>query len=213
MAEATTQLARRRPRIADLPAGPVLNLLALVPKAGPRAYIHLRGGGAGRVLIEAGGGALVAAVEVRGELAREVALPRAGVALLQRRHGAADRLTVDGALPDGPPGGLLLRALDATSAASVACLEEEIQPGTVSELIAEDRPLLAGAERSCLLNLQLLGQAADTLRRLCPGAADVEMPRHDLLAVVLRGRPDPDGDVVGCAVALARCVRPSEAQR
>lgn len=212
MAEAAPgALARRRPRLADLPAAPLLALLPLVPAKGPRAYAHLRAAGAGRVLIEAGGGALVGCVEVRGELAREVAIPRAALALLQRRHPGAHRLTVDGALPDGPPGALLLRTLDSTSAASVSCVEAEPQRGTVSDLL-KDPPLLAGDERSCMLNTALLSQAADTMRRLCPGAADAEMPKHDLLALLLRGRPDPDGDVVGACIALARCIVAGESQ-
>lgn len=213
MAEPTPgALARRRPRLADLPAHPLLNLLPLVPSKGPRAYAHLRAAGAGRVLIEAGGGALVACVEVRGELAREVAIPRTALAMLQRRHPGAHRLTVDGALPDGPPGGLLLRTLDSTSAASVSCVEAELQSGTVADLL-RDPPLLAGDERSCLLNMQLLSQGADTLRRLCPGApCAAAMPRHDLLGAILRAEPDPDGDVVSAAIALARCVAAGESQ-
>lgn len=207
MADATPgALARRRPRIADVPAAPVLAVLPLVPAKGPRTYVHLRGAGPGRVLIEAGGGAVIAAIEARGELVREVALPRSALLMLARRHGCAERLTVDGAREDDPPGSLLLRTLDATSAASVACVEAEAQPGTVASLL-KDRPLLAGDERACLLNMQLLALAASTLRRLCPGApTSCAMPRHDLIGAVLTATPDPDGDVVSAAVALARCV-------
>lgn len=157
------------------------------------------------MIVEAGGGAVVGVIELRGTLARELALPRVGLALLARRHPQAERLAVDGALPDGPAGMLRLAALDAHSSATVLAPEAELQPGTVSDLL-RDPPLLAGAERAALLNTALLSQAADTLRRLCPGAADVEMPQHDLLALLIRGRPDPDGDVVGAAVALARCI-------
>lgn len=214
MAEAAPgALARRRPRLGDVPARAVFALLGLVPSKGPRAYIHLRPAGEDRVIVEAGGGAVVGVIELRGTVARELALPRAGLAMLAKRHPQAERLAVDGALPDGPAGMLRLAALDAHSSATVLAPEAELQPGTVSALLEDDQPLLVGDERAALLNMQLLSQAADTLRRLCPGpAAEAALPRHDLLGAVLRARPDPDGDVVSAAIALARCVAVGESQ-
>jgi len=204
-------LARRRPRLADLPAAPLLALLPLVPKAGPRAYLHVRPAGDGRVIVEGGGGPLVGVIELRGTVVRELALPRAGMALLARRHPRAERLAVDGALPDGPAL-LRLAALDADSSATVLAPEAELQPGTVSALL-EDPPLWAGDERACFLNLKLLSQAADTMRSLCPGALySAAMPKHDLLGCLLRAELDGDGDVVSACIALARCIAMPEGQ-
>ena len=59
-------LAKRRPRLADLPARAVLGLLALTPTRGDRCHVALRPAGDGRVIVEAGNGAIVAALEEEG---------------------------------------------------------------------------------------------------------------------------------------------------
>ncbi|MEY4358593.1 MAG: hypothetical protein RLZZ631_79, partial [Cyanobacteriota bacterium] len=151
---------RRRPRLADLPAAPLLALVPLVPPIRP--FVVLRQIAEGRVLAEAGGGAVVAVLEVAGELTRELFLPRAGLMTLAKRHPRADRLTVDGPDPDGAPL-LLLRALDRDSSATVICPEADPMGGSVAALL-QAVPLLAlGDEQVAMVDPQLLRQGIEVL--------------------------------------------------
>jgi len=61
-------LAKRRPRLGDLPAQPILALIGLIPVGGTRNHLALRPAGVNRVIVEAGSGAIVAALELEGEL-------------------------------------------------------------------------------------------------------------------------------------------------
>lgn len=196
-------LARRRPRLADLPARPLLGLLAVTQKTGPRSAIVLRPDG-DRVWAESSSGPLAAAVLMTGDLTRPLAIPRDAIALLQRRHPDAERLAIEGAAP-GEMGGLLLRTLSSASAVSVIAAERPVPDGpSVADLIRGIEGQGGGA--AALLDLQLLTAAADCVRRICgTGMADLQLVDHPVLGLLVRGQPSDD--LIRLAVvAVARCV-------
>lgn len=200
----TALAPRRRQRLADLPAHPLLALLPLVPSKGDRSVVSLRPTGDGRVIAEAGGGAAVAVVELDGDLLRPLALSRSALLTLQRRHPHAERLAVDGPHPDGPPL-LRLAALDAQSSAVVQAPEADVPPGS-AEALLRDVPLLRIDDTEALLDPPLVIAALSTMRRLCPGPVRMALCRHDLLGLVVRGRPSEDNPIRSATVAVARCI-------
>lgn len=197
-------LAKRRPRVADLPARAVLGLLALTPTRGDRCHVALRPAGDGRVIVEAGNGAIVAALEVEGELTRPLALPRAALATLRRRHPSAERLAVDGPSPDGP-GLLRLSALDQSSAATVLSPEATLTDG-LGDLLTVAPLQRLGDARGAMLDPLLIAMAVEALRRVCPGPVMVSLSAHELLGLLIRGRPT-DGDPGGVVAATVAVVR------
>jgi len=204
MPKAATALAKRRPRLADLPAGPVFGLLALTPNRGERCHVALRPAGPGRVIVEAGGGAIVAAIEVEGELTRPMALPRSALATLRRRHPTADRLAIDGQVADGP-GLLRLSALDKTSAATVLTAEATLTDGLGDLLTAPPLQRLGDA-RGAMLDPLLVAMAMGAMRCICPGPVDVSLSTDELLGMLVRGRPVAGDGVIAATVAVVRMV-------
>jgi len=201
MPKAATALAKRRPRLADLPAGPILGLLVLTPSGGDRCHVALRPAGPGRVIAEAGDGAIVAALEIEGELTRPMALPRAALATLRRRHPTADRLAVDGPAADGP-GLLRISALDSSSAATVLTPEATPVDG-LGDLLTDPPP---GDARGAMLDPLLITRAMEAMRRICPGPVDVALSTDELLGMLVRGRPVAGDCVIAATVAVVRMV-------
>jgi hypothetical protein len=195
-------LAKRRPRLADLPARPILGLLALTPTRGERTHVALRPAGAGRVILEAGGGAIVAAIEVEGDLTRPMALPRAALATLRRRHPTADRLAIDGPVADGP-GLLRLSALDQCSAATVLTAEATLTDGLGDLLTAPPLQRL-GEARGAMLDPLLVAMAVEAMRRICPGPALVALSTDELLGMLVRGHPVEGDSVLTATIAVVR---------
>ena len=194
LAVAKPALAHRRPRLGDLPARPILGLLALTPTRGERRSIALRPAGDNRVIVEAGSGAIVAALELEGELTRPLALPRAALARLRCRHPTAERLAIDGAYPGGT-GMLRLSALDESSAATVLA-DEAVLVGELGDLLTAP-PLQRLGEAQCvMLDPVLVAMAVEAMRRVCPAApVEVTLSTDELLALsrgeepVTRSRP------------------------
>lgn len=192
-------LAKRRPRLADLPARPILGLLVLTPTRGDRCHVALRPAGPGLVIVEAGGGAIFAALEVEGELTRPLALPRAALATLRRRNPTAERLAIDGPASDGP-GLLRLSALDQCSAATVLTAEATLTNG-LGDLLTDPPP---GDARGAVLDPVLIAMAVAAMREVCPGPAMVSLSSDELLGFLIRGRPVDGDGVVDATVAVAR---------
>ena len=203
MPKAATALAKRRPRLADLPAGPILGLLGLTPSGGDRCHVALRPAGPGRVIAEAGGGAIVAALEIEGELTRPMALPRSALATLRRRHPTAERLAIDGPSPaaDGP-GLLRVSALDQSSAATVITPETTLVDG-LGDLLSDPPP---GDARGAVLDPVLLTRAMEAMRRICPGPVTVSLSTDELLGLVVRGHPVDGDGVITATIAVVRMV-------
>jgi len=154
------------------------------------------------VLVEAGNGAIVAALEVEGELERPLALPRAALAILRRRHPTADRLAIDGPAADGP-GLLRLTALDQCSSASVLAPEADLIAALGADLL--DPPLQRlGEAKGTMLDPVLVAMAVEAMRRVCPGPALVALANDELLGFLVHGCPVAGDGVVVATVAVAR---------
>lgn len=192
---------RRRPRLADLPAPPLLALAPLVPHHRPA--VMLRPISSDRVMAEAGSGACCALLELDGQLSRPLYLPRAALITLAKRHPLAERLVID-ANDDGL---LLFRAINGDSSATVICSEADALVGSVATLL-QAVPLLAlGDEQQALINPQLLRKALAVLIRISGDSPiALAMPAHDTLAVVLHARPAAGSDLIRAAIALARMI-------
>lgn len=197
-------LAKRRPRIGDFPARPILGLLALTPTRGERRSIALRPAGDNRVIVEAGNGAIVAALEIEGELTRPIALPRAALATLRRRHPTAERLAIDGPSPEGA-GLLRLSALDASSAATVLTPEAALTDGLGDLLTAPPLQRL-GEAQGVVLDPVLIGLAVECMRRVCTAPVELTLSTHELLGMLVRGRPVDGDGVVAATIAVVRMI-------
>jgi hypothetical protein len=196
-------LAKRRPRLGDLPARPILGLLALTPTRGERRSIALRPAGDGRVIVEAGSGAIVAALELEGELTRPIALPRAALARLRCRHPTAERLAIDGPSPGGT-GMLRLSALDESSAATVLA-DEAVLVGELGDLLTAPPLQRLGEAQGVMLDPVLMAMAVEAMRRVCPGGpVEVSLSTHELLGMLVRGRPVDGDGVITAAIAVVR---------
>ena len=195
-------LTKRRPRLGDLPARPILGLLALTPTRGERRSIALRPAGENRVIVEAGSGAIVAALEIEGELGRAIALPRAALARLRCRNPTAERLAIDGAAPGGT-GMLRLTALDESSAATVLAPEATLTDG-LGDLLTAPPLLRLGEARGVLLDPVLVAMAVEAMRRVCPGPVEVSLSTHELLGLLVRARPTDGDPVLAATVAVVR---------
>ena len=147
-------LAHRPPRLADLPAAP---LLALAAAPWQRLQLHPTPHGA---VVEALGAELALRLEITemAELARPIALPPAALRRLRRLHPDAERLVID-----ATDGLLRLRTVGSDAAAVVMATEGD----------PLDRlPLLeAGCSPAVPVKAAALVVAAGLLQRL--GAADV----------------------------------------
>jgi hypothetical protein len=195
-------LAKRRPRLGDLPARPILGLLALTPTRGERRSIALRPAGDGRVIVEAGSGAIVAALELEGELTRPIALPRAALARLRCRHPTAERLAIDGPSPGGT-GMLRLSALDESSAATVLA-DEAVLVGELGDLLTAPPLQRLGEAQGVMLDPVLMAMAVEAMRRVCPGPVELTLSTHELLGMLVRGRPTDGDPVLAATVAVVR---------
>lgn len=203
MVEPAPLSRRTRERLADLPCQAIYGLLPLLPAHGPRSHAALKPAEDGRVIAEAGGGSVVACVELEGQLSRPLCLPRAALMTLARRHPKGDRLVVDGPSPNGPPL-LRLAALDEHSSATVLTPEAEPCSGTVRDLLADPPLLRLSDDRAALLNPVLIAQAMAAIKQLAPGPALLSLAAHDLLGLIVRGQPVDDGPILSACVAVAR---------
>ena len=197
-------LAKRRPRLGDFPAQPILALIGLIPVGGTRNHLALRPAGDNRVIVEAGNGAIVAAVELEAELTRPLALPRAALATLRRRNPTAERLAIDGPSPDGP-GMLRLSALDQCSAATVLAPEATLSDG-LGDLLTEPPLQRLGEARGTVLDPVLIGLATESMRKICNGPVEVSLSTHELLGMLVRGRPVDGDGVVAATIAVVRMI-------
>ena len=147
-------LAHRPPRLADLPAAPLLAVAAA-----PWQRLQLHPAPSGAVVLEALGAALALRLEITelAELARPIALPPAALRRLRRLHPDAERLVID-----ATDGLLRLRTVGSDAAAVVMATEGD----------PLDRlPLLeAGCSPAVPVKAAALVVAAGLLQRL--GAAD-----------------------------------------
>lgn len=199
---------RRRPRLADLPWQPLRPLVPLLVPSRPA--LVLRPICDGLVMAEAGGGACCAVLELAGELSRELYLSRAGLTTLARRHPRAERLVIDGPDPDGADL-LLLRAIDADSAATVICLEADALGGSVASLLAAVPVLALGDGQQALIDPQLLRKALEVMRRISGGGpVDLSVANHDTLAMLVKARPAPDSDLIRGCIAVARMIEQAD---
>lgn len=217
MPETAAPLARRqRERLGDLPAQPVLALLPLIPAKGDRAYVAILPMGDGHLAVEVGGGAAAAALVLEGEATRPLYLPRAVVSTLAARHPKGERLVLDGPAADASP---LLRAavLDGSSSASMFTAEAvPVEGGPSITAMVSGHPLRAADDpRSPLLDPKLLGIAVSVMARLAGGPFRLGLADHPLLGALLRAdipEEGAEGPLLGATIALARCIRPGEAQ-
>jgi hypothetical protein len=179
-----------------------LALIGLIPVGGTRNHLALRPAGDNRVIVEAGNGAIVAAVELEGELTRPIALPRAALATLRRRHPTAERLAIDGPSPEGA-GLLRLSALDQSSAATVLAPEAALVAGLGDLLI--DPPLQRlGEAQGVVLDPVLIGLAVECMRRVCNAPVELTLSTHELLGLLVRGRPVDGDGVMAATIAVVR---------
>ena len=204
-------LAKRRPRLADLPARPILGLLALTPTRGERRSIAMRPAGDGRLIVEAGSGAIVAALELEGELTRPIALPRAALARLRCRHPTAERLAIDGPSPGGS-GLLRLSAMDESSAATVLAPEATLTDG-LGDLLTAPPLMRLGEAKGVMLDPVLMAMAVQAMRLVCPGPVEVSLSTDELLGLLVRARPTDGDPVLAATVAVVRLLAVKGARR
>lgn len=216
MAEATTALVRRkRERLADLPWPPLAALLPLIPTRGPRSYLAIQPLGGGQLVLEVGGGALAAAVVLEGDATRPLHLPRAAIGTLATRHPHGERLAIDGPAEVGDPL-LRLAVLDSSSSATLLSAEAvPVEGPSISALVGSQALLPAGDQRRPLLDPKLLGIAVAAMARLAGGPFSLGIADHPLLGALLRAdipEEGAEGVLLAATIAVARCIRPSEAQ-
>ena len=156
------------------------------------------------MIVEAGSGAIVAALELEGELTRPLALPRAALARLRCRHPTAERLAIDGAAPGGT-GMLRLSAMDESSAATVLAPEATLTDGLGDLLTAPPLQRL-GEARGVMLDPVLMAMAVEAMRRVSPGPVEVSLSTHELLGMLVRGRPVDGDGVVAATIAVVRMI-------
>lgn len=218
MAEATTQLARRkRERLADLPWPQLVAVLPLIPAKGNRAYVAILPMGEGQLAVEVGGGAAVAALVLEGEATRPLHLPRAAISTLAARHPRGERLVIDGPDPEREPL-MRLAVLDGTGSATLLTAEADPAEGgpSITAIVSGSTLMPAGDPRCALLDPKLLGIAVSVMGRLSDGPFQLGLADHPLLGALLRAdipEQGAEGVLLAATIALARCVRPSEAQR
>lgn len=201
-----TELACRSARLADLPAAPVLALLELVPsKPEPLAVLQIRPAlTEGRVLVEIASPALMGCLELEGDCAGPVALPRAPLAVLKRRHADAERLVVDRVEL-----GLGLRSFSRDATVALTAPEGPPLPELPLVELPENANAAAGDQLPLLLDPALLARALLVLARLgCAPVALVPLA-HPVVGAALALAPGPGSDLSG-SIQLARCV-PREA--
>lgn len=194
---------RRRLRLAaDLPAAAVCALAQLAGRGRPDVLLTPLGNG--RVSVEAGAGAILGVLEVEAQLARPLAIPARALVALQRRLPSGPAWLAADAPPEGD-GPALLRVVAVGADGSASVNTPAADPaGSVAGLL-EDVPLLA-PETVALADPRFLRTALAVLGRICPGPVTLEVARHDLLGLLLRGRPDDGSSIVSAAVALARLI-------
>lgn len=204
---AAAGIAPRTARIADLEAGPLLELLSLVP-TGPEhlAALQIRPAATdGRVLLELADRAVMARIEADGDCSRQICIPRGPLAVLRRRHPNAARLVVD-QLEAGV--GLRSFGPDATVAMTVA--EAAALPELPLLSLPAKPSRTRGAELPLLLDPALLCKSLEVLRRLgCPTVA-LSLLDHEVVGAALSLTPSPASSLQG-SIQIARCVLPEAA--
>lgn len=206
MAEAALAPRRRQRLLADVPADVICTLAQLA--GGQRDYVLFTPcPEPGRVTVEAGGakgGAVLGVIEIEAELTAPLALPAPALRSLQRRLPAGPVvLAVDGPQPGGP-NLTRIAALAADGSAAVHCPPSEPDGGSAAGLL-RDVPLLP-PDHGATLDPRVLAIACRVLHQLCPGAVELQVAHHDLLAALVHGRPTADSDVLSATVAIARMV-------
>ena len=197
------EIAPRTPRIADLEAAPVLELLALVPtEPEPLAALQIRPADTeGRVLLELASTALMARLEVDGDCSRLIALPRGPLAVLRRRHGDAERLVIDEL-----EAGTGLRTFAADSTVAITCSQAAPLPQLPMAEPSEGQPA-GGDALPVWLDPALLNKALGVLVRLGTAPVELALLNHPVVGAALRIRPRQDSGLSG-AIQIARCVPP-----
>lgn len=197
-------IAPRAARLADLPAGPVLALLELVP-ATPESLAALQirpSGRDGRVLLEAAGPAAMARLELEGDCDRTIAIPRGPLALVRRRHPDAERLVVDQL-----EAGVGLRSFGPDSTLALCAPEAQQLPALPLVDLPERSAVAAGDGLPLLLDPLLLTRALAVLRRLGCSRVRLALLSHPVVGVALAVQPGPGCDLSG-SIQLARCLPP-----
>jgi len=189
-----TALATTGPRLADLPAAPLLALAALIPAKPPGlAAVRIRPTAGGRVVIEALANTVAAALEVEGEALQPLTLPRWALLELRRRHREAERLVIE---PFGQ--GLRLVSLGDRAAVALACGEAAALPE-----LPTWRPLERLPADPLLIDPQLLAQALAALQQAAPGPVELRWLDHPVLGLQLA---PISGEAAG-SLAVARMQR------
>lgn len=203
------ELAPRAARLADLPAAPALALLDLIPRGPePLAALQIRRGPTeGRILLEVATDSLIARIEVDGDCARPVAIPRVPLAVLRRRCGDAERLVVD-VVPE--PGLIGLRCFAPDSTTALSCPEAEPLPELPLVDLPESLAPAAGVDLPLLLDPVLLRRALGVLHDLGSRRVRLEPLQHQVVGAALVIHPGPGSDLSG-SIQLARCL-PREAR-
>jgi hypothetical protein len=200
----TGAIAPRPERLADLPAAPVLALLDLVPSApGALAALQIRPAEVdGRVLVEVAGSALMGRIEADGDCARPVAIPKAPLAMLRRRHPDADRLVLDQLEP-----GVGLRSFGADATVAITCPAAQLLPELPMVELPERPNPAAGDSLPLLLDPRLLMRALAVLHRLGCDRVRLELVSHAVVGAAVAIQPGPGCELSG-SIQLARCLPP-----
>lgn len=203
---ATAELAARPTRLADLPASAVLALLDLVPRSPDGlAVLQIRPGPSeGLVVLEVAAPAAMGRLVLEGDASRPIALPRAALALLKRRHLDAQRLVVDQLEHEGPCR-LGLRSFGPDCTMAISCPEAAALPELpLLELPVPPSPSeFAGDALPLLLDPALLAKALAVLSRLGINRVRIHPLSDRLVGLVLE--PGPGSELAG-SLQLARCV-------
>lgn len=199
---AAAGIAPRTARIADLEAGPLLELLSLVPKnAGPLSALQIRPAATdGRVLLELADRAVMARIEADGDCSRSICLPRGPLTVLRKRHPNAERLVVDqlevgvGLRSFGPDATVAMTVAEAAALPELPLLSLPAKPSRTR-----------GAELPLLLDPVLLCRSLEVLRRLGCSPVALEVLDHEVVGAALSLTPNQASSLTGC-VQIARCV-------
>jgi hypothetical protein len=204
---AATEITPRAARIVDVEAGPVLELLSLVPRdAGHLSALQIRPSATeGRVLLEMADRAVMAQIEADGDCARPVCIPRGPLAVLRKRHPDAERLVLDQL-----DAGVGLRSFGPDATVAMTVPEAAALPELPLLPLPATPTRTQGAELPLLLDPVLLARSLEVLRRLgCP-TVQLSLLDHAVVGAALAITPSPISSLQG-SIQIARCVLPEAA--